>query len=328
MIDKLSSEENQANDTFHATLEQPIVVNGQTLYPKGADVTGRVSDAKKTGRLTDPGELDLILKTVSSGGMSSNLRVQPLVIKGESHTKSNAGKIAGGAALGAVIGAIAGGGKGAAIGAGVGGAAGTGAAAATGKKPAIVDSEAVLAFTTVTDSPVASSPMGSQAPPDANAPPLDPNVPLPPDSNAPLPIGGPPPPNSSSPPLDPNTPLPPNAGEPPDTSDNVPPPASSDSLFTLRDQRIIRQCVSEHASEFRPGITTHPDLQSGEDRNLQRGGVLPADMRDKVQSLPLACVQQLPVLPGDQDRVLYEGRAMLINGRGEILDEFDLTPNP
>ena len=299
MIDKLSSEENQANDTFHATLEQPIVVNGQTLYPKGADVTGRVSDVKKTGRLSDPGELDLILKTVSSGGMNSNLRVQPLVIKGESHTKSNAGKIGGGAALGAVIGAIAGGGKGAAIGAGVGGAAGAGAAAATGKKPATVDSEAVLAFTTVTDSAVANPP-----------------------------IGGPPPPDANAPPIDPDTPLPRSAGEPPDTSDNVPPPAPSDSLFTLRDQRVIRQCVSEHASEFRPGITTHPDLQAGEDRNLQRGGVLPADIRDRVQSLPLSCVQQLPVLPGDQDRVLYAGRAMLINGKGEILDEFDLTPNP
>jgi hypothetical protein len=187
-----------------------------------------------------------------------------------------------------VIGAIAGGGKGAAIGAGVGGAAGTGAAAATGKKPATVDSEAVLAFTTVTDAEV-----GSQAP----------GVP-PPDT---------PPPDTAAPDV---------------PADSVPPPIASDSLFTLRDQRIIRDCVSQHASEFRPGITTHPDLQSGEDRNLQRGGVLPADIHDKVQSLPLACVQQLPVLPGDQDRVLYAGHAMLINRKGAILDEFDLAPAP
>ena len=101
-----------------------------------------------TGRLSEPGELDLVLNTVSSGTVAESIHVEPLVIKGESHSKSNVTKIGGGAALGAVIGAIAGGGKGAAIGTLAGGAAGTGAAAATGKKPAIVESEAVLTFVT------------------------------------------------------------------------------------------------------------------------------------------------------------------------------------
>lgn len=149
VIDKLSSEDNQAGDIFHGTLEEPIRVDGRDLYPKGADVSGRVSDAQVSGRLSQPGELDLVLTSVTTGDISSSLAVEPLVIKGESHAKSNATKIGGGAALGAVIGAIAGGGKGAAVGAGVGGAAGTGAAAATGKKPATVDPEAVLTFATI-----------------------------------------------------------------------------------------------------------------------------------------------------------------------------------
>src|SRR5438445_27747 len=148
MIDKLSSEESAMGDVFHATLDEPINVNGKDVYPRGADVTGRVADVHKTGRLSEPGELDLVLNTVSSGNLTSYLHVDPMVIKGESHTKSNATKIGGGAALGAIIGAIAGGGKGAAIGTVAGGAAGTGAAAATGKKPALVESEAALSFTT------------------------------------------------------------------------------------------------------------------------------------------------------------------------------------
>ena len=127
MIDKLSSEQNQTGDTFRGTLDEAIEVNGRQLYPKGADVIGRVTDVHPTGRLTEPGELDLVLNTVSSGTVAASIRVEPLVIKGESHTKSNATKIGGGAALGAVIGAIAGGGKGAAIGTLAGGAAGTGA---------------------------------------------------------------------------------------------------------------------------------------------------------------------------------------------------------
>ena len=162
MIDKLSSEQNQTGDTFRGTLDEPIEVNGRQLYPKGADVIGRVTDVHHTGRLTEPGELDLVLNTVSSGTVAASIRVEPLVIKGESHTKSNATKIGGGAALGAVIGAIAGGGKGAAIGTLAGGAAGTGAAAATGKKPALVDPEAVLTFVTSSASSPAPAPSASE----------------------------------------------------------------------------------------------------------------------------------------------------------------------
>src|ERR1700745_3222035 len=154
MIDKLSSEDAQAGDTFHATLEEPIALEGRTLYPKGADVMGRVSDVHRTGRLSEPGELDLVLATVSSGTTAASVRVEPLVIKGESPTKSNATKIGGGAALGAIIGGVGGGGKGAAIGTVAGGAAGAGTAAATGKRPAMVESEAVLSFVTT----MASSP--------------------------------------------------------------------------------------------------------------------------------------------------------------------------
>jgi hypothetical protein len=124
MVDRLSSEQNQIGDTFHGTLDEPIEVNGRQLYPSGADVMGRVNDVHPTGRLSEPGELDLVLNTVSSGTVAASIHVEPLVIKGESHAKSNVGKIGGGAALGAVIGAIAGGGKGAAIGAGSGAGAG------------------------------------------------------------------------------------------------------------------------------------------------------------------------------------------------------------
>lgn len=157
MIDELSSGKSKAGDTFHGTLDQPIVSGSTTLYPKGADVTGRVVAVKGSGRLSDPGILELELTSVSSGTKKSNITTEPFVIKGKSHTKSNVTKIGGGAAAGAIIGAIAGGGKGAAIGAGVGAAAGTGVAAATGKKEASVESEAVLDFRTSAASTSGSS---------------------------------------------------------------------------------------------------------------------------------------------------------------------------
>jgi hypothetical protein len=293
MIDKLSSEDAQIGDTFHATLEDPIEVEGKTLYPKGADVMGRVNDVHRTGRLSEPGELDLVLATVSSGTSAASLRVEPLVIKGESHTKSNATKIGGGAVLGAIIGGIAGGGKGAAIGTMAGGAAGAGTAAATGKRPAIVESEAVLTFSTTTASSPTTPPPASTA-----------------ESNrAPVP-------------------------SPPPDSDSTPPPASGDSsgpsadnnaaVFTLRDRRIIRNCVSDHASDFPPGVTQRPELPSGSERQIRRGETLSSDLQKQVLSLPLACEEQLPTLSHELERVLYNGRIMLINNKGRILDLFYL----
>jgi hypothetical protein len=298
MVDRLSSEQNQIGDTFHGTLDEPIEVNGRQLYPSGADVMGRVNDVHPTGRLSEPGELDLVLNTVSSGTVAASIHVEPLVIKGESHAKSNVGKIGGGAALGAVIGAIAGGGKGAAIGTIAGGAAGTGAAAATGKRPATVDSEAVLTFVTSTISVATSpvdSPRASPAPPPLNAPS---------DSAAARDSG---------------------------TRDSAPQdsaPGGDDAyLFTLRDRRIIRGCVNEHSSDLPATAIQRPELPSGSERQIKRGGSLSAEIQNEAQALPLACEEQLPRLPADLERVVYGGRVLLIDSKSHVLDVFYLDQN-
>jgi hypothetical protein len=296
MIDKLSSEQSQIGDTFLGTLDEPIEVNGKQFYPKGADVMGRVTDVHPTGRLSEPGELDLVLNTVSSGTVAVSIHVEPLIIKGESHSKSNVTKIGGGAALGAVIGAIAGGGKGAAIGTLAGGAAGTGAAAATGKRPATVDSEAVLAFVTSSASsaavPAASNTTATDAPP----PPA--SSPTPTDSSATAP-----------------------------TPDSVTPADDTSWLFTLRDRRIIRSCVSEHASDLPAATTQRPELPAAAERQIRRGGSLSSEIQNQAQSLPLACEEQLPKLPSDLERVVYNGRVLLIDGKAHVLDMFYLDQN-
>src|SRR2546423_11295377 len=140
--ENLSSEDSRTGDRFTGVLTQSLAVNGRAAFPVGGNVDGQVAAAKKSGRLSDPGVLELMLVSINNGNVSS----QPFVIKGASHTKSNVAKIGGGTAAGAIIGGVVGGGKGAAIGAGVGAGAGTATAAATGKKPAKVESEAVLTF--------------------------------------------------------------------------------------------------------------------------------------------------------------------------------------
>jgi hypothetical protein len=221
--------------------------------------------------------------------------VQPLVIKGESHAKSNVGKIGGGAALGAVIGAIAGGGKGAAIGAGVGGAAGAGAAAATGKRAAVVQPETVLTFTSMAAS-TSTVTAGENVPQQTPAQPSDQ------DSTQ-------------------------NSSQAANQTDAAEGPESSIPLFTLRDRRVIRECVSENVSAFPAGATERPELPPGSDRQVRRGETLPAELQDKVFALPLACLEKLPKLPNDLDRVVYSGRVLLVDSQSRILDLFYLDDN-
>jgi len=292
MIDSLNSGKTSAGEIFHATLDDPIVVKGKELYPHGADVTGTIAAVHPSGRLSEPGELTLILNTVSSGSAASSLNVQPLQIKGESHTKSNATKIGGGAALGAIIGGIAGGGKGAAIGAGAGGAAGTGAAAATGKREATVDSEALLEFTTTDTATSVSAAPGGSTPPSSSET------------------------NSAAV-------APPTPGADNGSSDRI--SSSGSGEFSARDRRVIRNCVIEHASDLPAGAMQSEDLPPGSDRQVRVGYTLPVDLQKRVQPLPLACEDQLPRLGRDQERVIYTGRVLLLDGSSKILDMFSLN---
>ena len=147
---QISSATAKAGDRFNANLANDLVVDGKVLAKAGAPAKGKVTYAKSSGRLHDPGELTLRLTSVEINGKSAPISTSGFHAKGKSHTKSNATKIGGGAAAGALIGALAGGGKGAAIGAGVGAGAGTGVAAATGKEEAVVHAETTVTFTTTT----------------------------------------------------------------------------------------------------------------------------------------------------------------------------------
>ena len=142
----LSSAASQSGDSFDAVLDEPIVIDGQTVAPRGAAVTGRVVAAKASGRLQDPGYLRLTLTSIEVNGKALPLQTSSIFAKGGSHEKRNLAMIGGGAGAGALIGGIAGGGKGALIGSAIGAAGGTGTAYATGKKDAGFSAERRLTF--------------------------------------------------------------------------------------------------------------------------------------------------------------------------------------
>src|SRR5256712_10307232 len=120
----------RSGQMFDATLARDLVVNGKTLAKAGAPAHGKVTYAKSSGRLHDPGELSLRLTSVEVNGRNVPVSTTAFHAKGKSHTKSNLTKIGGGAAAGALIGGLAGGGQGALTGDAGGAGAGTGVCAA------------------------------------------------------------------------------------------------------------------------------------------------------------------------------------------------------
>ena len=142
----ISSASNRPGDEFAAVLDEPIVVNGDTVAPRGAAVRGSVLAARSSGRLHKSGYLRLALVSLEMNGRSVPVHSSSVFAAGGSHQKRNLALIGGGTGAGALIGAIAGGGKGALIGSAVGAGSGTAGAYATGKKEVSFAPERRLTF--------------------------------------------------------------------------------------------------------------------------------------------------------------------------------------
>ncbi len=147
LVDELDSETAQPGQTFKATLDSPLSVDGEVVVPAGYDVQGHVIDVKSAGKFAGKSELSLQLDRISVGNRSYNIQTDQYRREGSSRGKSTAKKVGAGAAIGAIIGGIAGGGKGAAIGAAAGGGVGGGVQAATKSQQIKLPTESVVTFT-------------------------------------------------------------------------------------------------------------------------------------------------------------------------------------
>jgi len=142
----LSSASNHSGDSFAATVDQPLFVDGIEAIPQGARVTGRVVVARASGHLQTPPEIAVTLTSLEGNGKTYDVATTNYGLAGRSHKKRNTAWIGGGAVGGALLGALLGGKKGAGVGAMAGAGGGTATAYATGKKDIVLPAESVLRF--------------------------------------------------------------------------------------------------------------------------------------------------------------------------------------
>jgi len=147
LVDSISSDTSKAGSTFVAVLDQPLIIDGTEVAPRGADVRGRITTANDAGTISGKSQLGLELTQLYVNGIPYALSTSEYSEAGESRTGETVKRAGIGAGIGAVIGAIAGGGKGAAIGAGVGGGAGTASQVLTKGEKLNIPSETKLEFT-------------------------------------------------------------------------------------------------------------------------------------------------------------------------------------
>lgn len=147
MIDPVDSETDRMGQTYRASIDEPVVVDGQTVIPRGADVVAKLVDDQQSGKLQGRTVLTLDLLQVQVNGRMVDVNTTDVTSQSSSRG-ARTGKVVGGtAALGAIIGALAGGGRGAAIGAASGAAVGTGAQVLTKGQRVKIPSETRLTFT-------------------------------------------------------------------------------------------------------------------------------------------------------------------------------------
>ena len=141
----LSTKSVQTGTAFTGVVMTPITLDGKLAIPKGSDVTGVVTDAKKAGKFKGGASLTLALDSVTVNGHHYNIVTEYFAQESKGKGKRTAAMIGGGTGVGAAIGGLAGGGKGAAIGALAGAAAGT-VGSMTGNRDIELPAESALTF--------------------------------------------------------------------------------------------------------------------------------------------------------------------------------------
>jgi hypothetical protein len=143
----LNSDRSQVGDAFTATLTKPIVVNGVVVAQRGQNVTGRVTEAKKSGHFGATSRLGVqLIELPVVDGQQMPIQSELITRNGTSSTGRDAAGVATTTGVGAAVGAGVNGGVGAGVGAGAGLLVGAAGVLLTHGNPTVIFPETTLTF--------------------------------------------------------------------------------------------------------------------------------------------------------------------------------------
>ena len=145
LTDSINVDASQAGQTFKAIVDDPVMIGGAVVIPRGATATLQAAKVEQSGKMKGSDKISLKMNSIRFGGSVYEVTTAYVEAKGKGEGKKTARKVGGGAGLGAIVGGIAGGGSGAAIGAAVG-AAGGAAVASGGEEHLTLPAETRLTF--------------------------------------------------------------------------------------------------------------------------------------------------------------------------------------
>ncbi len=135
LIDSIDTDVQVTGAAFRATLTQPVVVDGHTLFAVGSQAKGILDKVVESGHLKTPAELSFRLTAIRDvSGDWIDVGTNMIAETKGSHTDREVAMIGGGAIVGGIIGKIIDRKGSTEIGVAAGAVAGTGLAAATGKQ--------------------------------------------------------------------------------------------------------------------------------------------------------------------------------------------------
>ena len=145
LVEGIDVDASQTGQTFKAIVDDPVMMNGSILIPRGATAMLQAAKVEQSGKMKGSDKITLKMNSIAFGGTAYPVVTEYVETKGKGEGKKTGRKVGGGAGLGAIVGGIAGGGEGAAIGAAIG--AGTGAImAASGEEHLKLPAETRLQF--------------------------------------------------------------------------------------------------------------------------------------------------------------------------------------
>ena len=79
----ISAENPDANGTFEAIVDQPVIVGGNKLVPLGAAVSGRVESARTSNLKRNQGYVCLTLESIQLAGLNVPVQTSSLFVRGQ-----------------------------------------------------------------------------------------------------------------------------------------------------------------------------------------------------------------------------------------------------